>query len=243
VSVSRTLAYANPEVLRWARESAGYSAHDAAARIGIRTYQLDMAEQGVDYLTLRQAEKAADVYERPLAALFLPQPPREPAQEAQFRRLPGAPAPPWPAEMQLLARRVRRRQDAATDLYEDLEEIPSWLTAASSFQRGDRARLPQMARDLLGVTQEEQSAWAGDDEYAPLRGWIDAVEALGVLVMQDGSMPPRRHAWLCVGARRGPSDRRQQQRPPASASVHCLARVRALGVRSHGQAEQRDPDE
>jgi Zn-dependent peptidase ImmA (M78 family) len=152
-------------------------------------YQLDMAEQGVDYLTLRQAEKAADVYERPLAALFLPEPPREPPQEAQFRRLPGAPAPPWPAEMQLLARRVRRRQDAAAELYEDLEEAPPWRNAASSFSRADRATLPQTARELLGVTQAEQLAWAVDDEYAPLRGWIDAVEALGVLVMQDGSMP------------------------------------------------------
>ncbi len=189
MSVARTLAYANPDVLRWARESAGYTRHDAAGRIGIRTYQLEMAEDGVDYLTLRQAEKAADVYERPLAQLFVPEPPSEPAQEAQFRRLPGAPEPPWPAEMQLLARRVRRRQEAAAELYEDLEETPPWRNAARAIRRADAAKLPSATRRLLGVTPGEQLAWAAEDEYAPLRGWIDAVEALGVLVMQDGSMP------------------------------------------------------
>jgi hypothetical protein len=44
------------------------------------------------------------LYGRPLAALFLPEPPEEAPQEAQFRRLPGAPAPPWPPAMHLLAR-------------------------------------------------------------------------------------------------------------------------------------------
>ena len=89
-----TLAHVTPEVLRWARESIGFEVEDAAARIRVPPEKLEGAESGDVLLTLRQAERAADVYDRPLAALFLPEPPEEEPQEAQFRRLPGAPAPP-----------------------------------------------------------------------------------------------------------------------------------------------------
>src|ERR1035438_1836144 len=184
----RALAYTEPEVLRWARESAGYTVEQAAEKIGIARWQLEMAEEGVDYLTLRQAERAADAYERPLASLFLPSPPPEPPPEAQFRRLPGAPLPPWPPEMRLLARRVGRRQEGAAELYEDLEETPPWTDVVAHFRGAEPSDLPEVARGVLGVPREAQAGWAAADTYAPLRGWTGAVGSLGVLVMQDGSM-------------------------------------------------------
>jgi Zn-dependent peptidase ImmA (M78 family) len=182
-----TLAYVTPEVLLWARESAGYSVEDAARKINLRWSQLEAAEQGEDLLTLRQAEKLAKVYGRPLATLFLPEPPVEEPQDTQFRRLPGAPPPPWPAAMQLLVRRIRERQDAAIELYEALDEPPPWIAQATEFVARDRASLPRIAREVLGVRREEQASWS--EKYAPLRAWTDAVEGQGILVMQDGSMP------------------------------------------------------
>jgi Zn-dependent peptidase ImmA (M78 family)/transcriptional regulator with XRE-family HTH domain len=189
---SRTLAYVSPEVLRWARDSTGYSLHEAASKIGVWAWQLEFAEEGKDFLTLRQAEKAADFYERPVATLFLPSPPPEEPQEAQFRRLAGAPAPPWSPAMRLLVRRIRARQEAAADLYELLEEEPPWEMGAHQFDV-DRALLPRVARDALGITTEHQDRWgesarASQDGYAPLRAWTDAVEEFGVLVMQDGTL-------------------------------------------------------
>lgn len=183
-----TLAHVTPEVLRWARQSIGYEVEDAAARIGVKPEKLEGAETGDLMLTLRQAEKAAAVYERPLAALFLPEPPREEPQEAQFRRLPGAPEPPWPPEMLALARRVRDRQEAAVELYEAVEEEPPWTSAAEDLTLAGRA-LPELARQALGIGFDEQTSWRDQSGYTVLRQWIDAVEALGVLVMQDGSMP------------------------------------------------------
>ncbi|MDQ3933198.1 MAG: XRE family transcriptional regulator [Actinomycetota bacterium] len=187
-----TLAYTEPEVLRWARESTGYSIEEAAHKIGIRWSQLEMAEQGVDYLTLREAEKAAAAYGRPLAALFLPKPPDEEPQEAQFRRLPDAPEPPWPPEMQLLVRRIRERQDAAAELYELVEETPPWPDVVQRFRSDDPAELAALVRDAVSISREEQEAWTDTggsaQHYAALRGWTDGVEGLGVLVMQDGSL-------------------------------------------------------
>jgi hypothetical protein len=75
--VATTLAHVTPEVLRWARASVGYELEDPAAGIGVKPEKLERAEAGDLMLTLRQAERAADVYDRPLAALFLPAPPEE----------------------------------------------------------------------------------------------------------------------------------------------------------------------
>lgn len=181
-------AKVKPEVLRWARESIGYKLNDAAARIGVSEQKLADAEKGEKELTLRQAERAADVYERPFAALFLPAPPTEEPQEAQFRRLPGAPEPPWPPEMVALSRWVRQRQEAAAELYDLLDEEPLWPPVLRQVP-AERDGLAEFTRELLGISFEEQSSWRDQPGYTPLRSWIDAVEALGVLVMQDGSLP------------------------------------------------------
>lgn len=182
-----TRAYVTPDVLRWARESRGLNVDDAAKRIGVKPAHLTGAENGERQLTLRQAEKAADLYDRPLAALYLPEPPVEEPQSAQFRRLPGAPKPPWPAEMQILARRVRERQAAATDLLLAIDEKPAWPRAAQELALVNPP-LPEMARQALGIDLDEQGSWRDYTGYTPLRRWVDAVEDLGILVMQDGTV-------------------------------------------------------
>ncbi len=186
---SLSYAHVTPEALRWARESTGYSVYDAAAKIGVSWSALEAAEEGNDLLTLRQAERAADAYERPLAALFLPAPPAEEPLEAVFRRLPGAPELPWPPEMVLLSRRIRERQDAIAELHELLEQESRWAQSQPRLRVRDLGALPQVGRDLLNVSLDEQRSWQDRSGYAPLRTWVNAVEALGVFVMQDGTMP------------------------------------------------------
>lgn len=187
--MTTTLAHAKPEVMRWARESIGYSQSEAADLIGVRLWKLAAVEEGVEYLTIREAERAADAYERPVAALFLPAPPDEEPPEAQFRRLPGSPPLPWPPAMRLLARRIRERQDAATELYDVLDEQPPWHEQRSKLRISeDLSEAATRARTALGVTFEQQKSWLDPRGYRPLRAWVDAVEALGILVMQDGSM-------------------------------------------------------
>lgn len=185
MTASPTVAHIDPDVLRWARESAGYSSREAADKIGVAKWYLELVEDRGEHLTLREAERAAEVYERPLAALFLPSPPDEEPQELQFRRLPGTPEPPWGYEIQLAARRVTERQQAALEIYEVLEEAPPWTEVSPRFGSIERGSLARLARQLLGVSIEQQREWK-QDNYAPLRGWRTAVEELGVLVMQEG---------------------------------------------------------
>jgi Zn-dependent peptidase ImmA (M78 family)/transcriptional regulator with XRE-family HTH domain len=183
-----TVAYIEPAVLRWARESAGYSTRRAADEIGVDKWYLELVEEGRELLSFDEAEKAAEVYGRSLAALFLPEPPDEESQEMQFRRLPGTPEPPWKPELQLTARRVTERQEVALEIYETLEESPPWLTASERLVRTDKDSLPAVVREALAVSRQEQASWS-QDEYAAFRGWRTAVERLGVLVMQAGGVP------------------------------------------------------
>ena len=133
-------AHLEPSVLRWARESFGLSLEEAAAKVQTTPGRLALAEGGEGHLTMRQAERAAKTYERPLAALFAPEPPVEEPQEAQFRRLPGAPEPPWPSAMIGLARRVRERQEAAAELLELVDEEPAWPAVHRELSSRRRAR-------------------------------------------------------------------------------------------------------
>jgi Zn-dependent peptidase ImmA (M78 family)/transcriptional regulator with XRE-family HTH domain len=181
-------AVVTPSALRWARESIGYDLEEAAGRIGVSAEKLAAAERGEAYLTLRQAEEAARRYERPLASLFVSEPPVEEPPEAQFRRLPGAPEPPWPREMRALAKRVRARQEAAAELYEALDDQPPWMTLTIDYV-DDPEYLAVRVREVLGVPLDEQRQWRDGSGYRPLRAWVDAIEALGALVMQDGSLP------------------------------------------------------
>jgi Zn-dependent peptidase ImmA (M78 family) len=179
-----------PSVLRWARESAGLQTHEVATEMRLHTWQIEAAEQGDELLTLPQAEKLAHLCERPLAALFMPEPPMEEPLEAQFRRLPGAPELPWPPAMRKLARRIRARQDAAAEILDLLEDESPWLRVRSRLQHRPSDGLPAELRSMLAVTVEQQIAWQDPNGYKPLKAWIDAVESLGVLVMQDGTMAP-----------------------------------------------------
>lgn len=181
-------ALVTPAVLRWARESMGLTVDAAAKRIGVSRDKLQEAEAGDVRLTIRQAEKAAKTYDRSTAVLFLPAPPQEESIAVKFRRLPDAPPLPWSPEMYALSRRIRERQEAALELYELLEEEPAWRSMPVEYT-DDAALLGDRTRGCLGVSIDEQRAWRDSSGYAPLRKWLDAVEALGVLVMQDGSVP------------------------------------------------------
>ena len=75
--MSSTTAHIQPAVLRWARESAGYDLEQAAKKARLPQKKLAAAEEGLAELTLRQAEEAARAFRRPLATLFLSQPPTE----------------------------------------------------------------------------------------------------------------------------------------------------------------------
>lgn len=186
-----TRAPISPTVLRWARESSGLTVEQAAERLRLRPERLQAAEIDADAgLTLNQARKAARAYGRPFAVLFLSSPPKEERPSVQFRRFRDAPPWPWPPAMIRLARRIQQIQDDAAQLMGLLGETPRWRSLSGVVSDSPNIDRSALIRDELALTVEDQKVAARSDRngYRVFRIWREAIEALGILVLQDGTL-------------------------------------------------------
>ncbi len=181
----RLFATVQPSLLVWAREAAGLPLAAAARKLGVTEERLRDWESGETKLTVPQLRKAAQVYKRPLAVFFLPQPPAPVAVPHDFRSLDPMQAAPRSPELVLEVRRARRRRAIAVQITREAEQqigesVPSATTAT------DPDILATRLREWLDVPVERQGTWRG--EYAPLTGWIGAFEKREVLVFQTSEV-------------------------------------------------------
>ncbi|MCP4218208.1 MAG: helix-turn-helix transcriptional regulator [bacterium] len=78
-----------PSVLKWARESAGMDIPEVAHKMKKTVETIALWETGEAAPTYIQLEKLAyQVYKRPLALFFFPEPPKEETPRQAFRTLP-----------------------------------------------------------------------------------------------------------------------------------------------------------
>ena len=124
----------NPEVLVWARTSAGLTLQDAVAKVGIRDARgvaavdrLAALERGEKEPTRPTLVRMSQQYRRPLLAFYLTAPPPRGDRGADFRTLPVERAPETDALVDALVRNVRSRQNmvrAALEAEDEAEPLP-----------------------------------------------------------------------------------------------------------------------
>lgn len=175
-------ANVEPSLLRWARESIGYSVDEAAEKLKLRggTERLEEWESGEDAPTVAQLRKVAQVYRRPLAVFFLPEPPLDFQAMHDFRRVPGAQAGRWSPNLHSAVIRAGEQREALRDLAEILGEEPSAVPEVEISE--DPEVLATRIRELLDITLDDQVRWR--QPQVALKMWIAAVEEAGVLVLQ-----------------------------------------------------------
>jgi transcriptional regulator with XRE-family HTH domain len=83
-------ALIKPELLIWARQSAGFSLDAAAAKLRVSEDRLRSWEAGEARPTIAQLRTAAKTYKRPLAIFYLPEPPLDFQPLRDYRRVPDA---------------------------------------------------------------------------------------------------------------------------------------------------------
>lgn len=184
------MAPVNPKVLAWARTESGYGLEEAAHKLKLAPGRLAEWERvGTQEVpTLRQAEKLAKLYHRPLPVLFLAKPPVDVPLGAEFRRLPGVRPGDESPELRLALRALRRRREIALTLMEENEEYPPRFLLSARLGEEPETVGARM-REALGVALDEQRKWK--DEYEAWRTWRDRAERLGLLVFQVPSVPLR----------------------------------------------------
>lgn len=175
----------NPAILRWARERSGYSLAHVAQRMGKTTDQVAEWEDGAAHPTWRQFERLArDLYRRPTALFFFPEPPDEPPAIAEFRRQPADVLSDLEPDTLYAVRLARARRFDLDELaqYADPGGKDILATLGGKTRPNDAASLAVEARSFIGVSLDEQVAWPSAE--VALDQWRDAVQACGVWVFK-----------------------------------------------------------
>lgn len=118
-----------PEILTWARETAGLSLEDAARALSLKpargessVQRLAKFESGDGEPSRTLLEKMARTYRRPLLVFYLSQPPKTGDRGHDFRTLPGAER--FNPDLDALIRDIKGRQDLVRSILEDEETEP-----------------------------------------------------------------------------------------------------------------------
>lgn len=180
----RQLATCNPDMLRWARSSGGFSVEFAAKGLGITEARLIAWESGGARPTIPQLRNLARLYKRPLASFYLSARPTDFTLPKDYRRLPGDPPAAYSPALLFGLRTASYRRAVALELETEAVSMPLFATR----QPGESAEdVAKRARTRLGIRLDEQRSWTG--KYDALNGWKNAAERLGVLVFHFGDVP------------------------------------------------------
>lgn len=174
-----------PAVLRWARESQGYSVEEVAEKLKRDPADVEAWEAGDGAPSYAQLEKLAyTIYKRPLAVFFLPEPPKEINLKKEFRTLPEADIEALAADTRYQLRLAQAFQESLRELNEgrNLVEHPIFkeVQLDTSKPVGPQAR---SVREYLGISLGDQEEWK--DQRSAFQNWRNAVEQAGVFVFKN----------------------------------------------------------
>jgi len=191
-----------PNVLVWARETAGLSLDDAAEKIGMHgegaAERLRAIELGQRSPSRSQLLRMAKAYHRSLLTLYLPAPPPKGDRGQDFRTLPQQPINE--PLVDALVRDVRTRQAMVRSALEDDSDTRP-LPFIGSMTMGDGvAAVARSIQQTLGFDAAAFRA-TGDvnDAFAYLR---EKVEGVGIFVLLMGNLGSH-HTDVEVSAFRG----------------------------------------
>jgi Zn-dependent peptidase ImmA (M78 family) len=173
-------------ILRWARETAGLTAEEAARSLQTTDKKVLAWEGGDERPSMPQLRKMATVYKRQLSDFYLPAPPAERPLPHDFRRLPGDGVFHYGSALRYQLRQAGVRRALALDLAEEqdvpIAELPK-LTKTE-----DAEGLGGEIRQLLKISETEQRSWR--DPRKSYNGWRSHIEEAGVLVFQVTGVQP-----------------------------------------------------
>ena len=182
----------NPEVLRWARESAGLSPGEAVTKLGLKAargippdVRLRALEEGEAAPTRAMLSKMAAQYRRPLVTFYLERPPPKGERGTDFRTVSAERSSGEEALLDALVRRLLARQELLKSalLDEDAEPLP--LIGSASLDDGVPAVVASL-REALGLPVAVFRAAQGRD--AAFRLLRARVEETGVFVLLAGNL-------------------------------------------------------
>ncbi|WP_282094409.1 ImmA/IrrE family metallo-endopeptidase [Epibacterium ulvae] len=178
----------NPDVLIWARETAGFALEDAAYKLftdGVRATayeKLEALENGEKEPSRTQLNSFAKLYKRPLLAFYMEQPPPTGRRGQDFRQSPDSRTTRENAMLDALLRDVKARQEAVKDILIDDEDFWAHKFVGSVNLETSVENTVKSISNELGFDHTDLSLRRGDPDKLFKRLRVK-VEDLGVFVL------------------------------------------------------------
>jgi Zn-dependent peptidase ImmA (M78 family) len=187
----------NPQVLKWARETAGFSLEDAARLLTFKdtlkrtaAERLLALETGKEEPTRRILELMSQKYRRSLLVFYLNEPPTKGDRGRDFRMLPGQSLSDDP-HLDALIRDLKTRQSLVKSLLEDEETQPLSFVGSANMQQGEQAVAESIIATLDFKLSDFRASRSVNDAFAYLRRRI---ESKGIFVLLAGDLGSYRTA-------------------------------------------------
>lgn len=185
----------NPDILKWAREEAGFDPAEIAKKVSTPLDRYKNWEKKGLNIPLGKLQSLAGQYKRQLAVFFLPEVPAKINKPKDFRNL----APKQSRlskDVLMVMRDVTYFRQTALELQGEAywKNRYGWLKEVENIKQDNNA-LAIWLREKLNISIDEQLKWKSDNEA--FRTWRQAVEnQLGILIFQF-SMPLNEVQGFC----------------------------------------------
>jgi Zn-dependent peptidase ImmA (M78 family) len=183
----------NPDVLIWARESAGLDLETAARRLGLKETKTALPQEQLQRYEVGAKEpsrplilKMAAQYRRPLLIFYLREPPKTGDRGEDYRTLTHDVDPAQNAIVDALVRCVRARQEIIKDgLISAQDREPLSFIGSADLDAGSSALASQII-DSAGFSRETYRAACSQEEA--FRYIRSRVEGIGVFTLLAGNL-------------------------------------------------------
>ena len=173
----------NKEILRWARETHGFSIEDLEKPFP--KLALWESKNHKDCPTYSQLEQLALRYKRPLAIFFFPDPPAEESIKKSLRSVSERDFESLSPTMHHIFRKAKAFQISLRELYQSDESEQkkriSWLPELDTSTA--IVNLAGKVRDIFGVTSEEQESWKHSEKA--FKKWRSVLSDNGLYVFKE----------------------------------------------------------
>lgn len=176
----------NSDVLRWARETAGLSIEDVARKMGkeidvILSWE-SAGENSPSYLQLDKL--AYEIYKRPIALFFFPEPPQEESPKQSFRTLPEHVISRMSTRLCYLIRQAKVMQINLAELNSNINPASHQIIVDLSFKPSVAVHeMASIVRKYLDIDLTRQNAWGNADEA--FKVWRNTLEKHGVFIFKE----------------------------------------------------------
>jgi len=182
----------NPEILIWARRTAGLSVKEAAHALGFKDTSSRSAAERLEILEAGEEEpsrsvllRMAKAYRRSLLVFYLKEPPRTGDRGQDFRTVAGAQPPLFDPVLDALIRDLRGRQTIAKFLLQENEASPVPFIGIGSIDQPAEALARRMVEEMSFSLTEYRRQQTIELAFRYLR---TKIEGTGVFLLLLGNL-------------------------------------------------------